>query len=366
MASVEAEEPEDAEHEGFPPAERKVVTQSYDLSIQTLKERWENEDLLLPEIQREYVWDNPRGSRLIESLLLNIPIPVLYFAETEDAKWEIFDGHQRVRSVVRFLKNEFRLSSLSVLADFNGRRFHQLPAREQRFLATRMMRAVVISIDSHPTMKFEIFERLNTGAVILNAQELRNSLYRGSFNSMLRSLVKDPTYRECIGTSAPRKRMVDEEFALRFFALSANLSGYRPPLKKFLNDYMRGVQNAAEEELEVLRERLLGTVQRINQVWGSSAYKITDRQGRATERAPNRALFDAQMVAFDLVPASVRIIDQRKEIIREFAKLYRSEEFLDSISLATGDRSRTFYRVRHAIGALQAAGIQVKMPDGLK
>jgi hypothetical protein len=130
MASVEAEEPEDAEHEGFPPAERKVVTQSYDLSIQTLKERWENEDLLLPEIQREYVWDNPRGSRLIESLLLNIPIPVLYFAETEDAKWEIFDGHQRVRSVVRFLKNEFRLSSLSVLADFNGHRFHQLPARE--------------------------------------------------------------------------------------------------------------------------------------------------------------------------------------------------------------------------------------------
>ena len=84
--------------------------------------------------------------------------------------------------------------------------------------------------------------------------------------------------------------MVDEEFALRFFALSTNLSGYRPPLKKFLNDYMRGEQNAAEEELEGLRERFLGTVQRINKVWGSSAYKITDRQGRATERAPNRAL----------------------------------------------------------------------------
>ena len=366
MVSIEADELEDLGNEGFPPAERKVVTQSYDLSIQTLKERWENEDLLLPEIQREYVWDNPRGSRLIESLLLNIPIPVLYFAETEDAKWEIFDGHQRVRSVVRFLKNEFRLSSLSVLADLNGLRFHQLPAREQRFLVTRMMRAVVISIDSHPTMKFEIFERLNTGAVILNAQELRNSLYRGPFNSMLRELVKDSTYRECIGTAAPRKRMVDEEFALRFFALSANLSDYRPPLKKFLNDYMRGVQNASEEELHVLRSRFLQAVTSIRDVWGSGAYKITDRQGRATERAPNRALFDAQMVAFDLVPASVRITDLRRELISEFAKLYKSDDFLDSISLATGDRSRTFYRVRVAISALQVAGIKVKMPAGLK
>jgi uncharacterized protein with ParB-like and HNH nuclease domain len=100
MATAEADEAD--ESEGFPPAERKVVTQSYDLSVQTLKERWDTDELLLPEIQREYVWDNPRASRLIESLLLNIPIPVLYFAETDDAKWEIFDGHQRVRSVVRF------------------------------------------------------------------------------------------------------------------------------------------------------------------------------------------------------------------------------------------------------------------------
>ena len=144
----------------FPPAERKVVTQPLDLSVQTLTEQWNNKVLLLPDIQREYVWDNAKASRLIESLLLNIPIPVLYFAETHDAKYEIFDGHQRVRSIVNYLSDVFALSGLAVLREYRGKRFSQLPEREQRFLKMRTLRTILISIDSHPNMKFEIYERL--------------------------------------------------------------------------------------------------------------------------------------------------------------------------------------------------------------
>jgi hypothetical protein len=263
------------------------------------------------------------------------------------------------------LKNEFRLSGLNVLSEFKGLRYHQLPDREQRFLTARMMRAVVISIDSHPNMKFEIFERLNTGAVILNAQELRNSLYRGPFNSLLREIVRDPTYRICIGTSNPRKRMVDEELALRFFALSSDLPNYRPPQKRFLNDYMLSVQHAEQPLLDELETAFVRTVGRIREIWGPAAYKITDGKGRTTERSPNRALFDAQMLAFNLVPVSTEVGDFKKEIIREFAKLYRSDEFMDSISLATGDRSRTLYRVSEALRALRSAGVNVKSPKGL-
>ncbi len=351
--------------DGFPPAERKVVTQSYDLSVQTLLEQWEGKELLLPETQREYVWDNPRGSRLVESLLLNIPIPVLYFAEADDGTWEIYDGQQRVRSVVRFIKNEYRLSSLRVLAELNGKRFHQLPKREQRFLTTRMIRAVVIAADSHPSMKFEIFERLNTGAIILNAQELRNSLFRGSFNSMLRELVQDEIFRECIGTRAPRKRMVDEELALRFFALNASLAEYRPPLKNYLNNYMRGVQEAGEAQLEKLRREFLGTVTAIHGIWGSSAFKVTDGQGRATERSPNRALYDAQMLAFAAIREPESIADNRREIVREFAKLFRTKTFMDNIILATGDRTRTLNRISSAMDALETAGIGIQRRHGL-
>ena len=361
-STAETEDPVSTEDfgEGFPPAERKVVTQSYDLSVQTLADEWEAGSLVLPEIQREYVWDNPRASRLVESLLLNIPIPVLYFAETDDAKWEIFDGHQRVRSVVRFLSNEFRLSGLSVLSEHNGDRFHQLPPREQRFLKTRMMRAVVISTDSHPSMKFEIFERLNTGAIVLNAQELRNSIYRGPFNDLLRDLVHDERFRACIGTAKPRKRMADEEFLLRFFTLRARLKAYRTPLKKFLNDYMHEHQDASKATLASHRRLFDTTIDRIHTVFGPNAFKPTDRRGSATERAPNRALFDAQMLAFSWAAQNTDFVAKRQVIVRKFGALYGNEDFLDSISLATGDRSRILLRVRGAVDALSRAGVSVR------
>jgi hypothetical protein len=346
--------------EGFPPAERKVVTQSYDLSVQTLVDKWGDDSLVLPEIQREYVWDNPRASKLVESLLLNIPIPVLYFAETDDAKWEIFDGHQRILSVVRYLGNEFRLSGLSVLGELNGKRFHQIPKREQRFLETRMMRAVVISTDSAPSMKFEIFERLNTGAIVLNAQELRNSLFRGPFNDLLRDLVKDDVFRGCIGTKAPRRRMADEEFLLRFFALRSDLANYRPPLKRFLNNYMADHQEANQKVLKAHRALFQRTIERVDQSLGATAFRVTDGKGKPVDRAPNRALFDAQMLAFSWASSKADYSKASKKLMRQFAILYRNDEFIDSISLATGDRSRTLFRVRAAVGAISKAGVTVR------
>lgn len=360
MEDEHLENTDDEFGEGFPPAERKVVTQSYDLSIQTLAEKWDDHSLVLPDIQREYVWDNHRASKLVESLLLNIPIPVLYFAETDDAKWEIFDGHQRIQSVVRYVNNEFRLRRLTVLSELNGNRFHQLPVREQRFLSTRMMRAVVISTDSHPSMKFEIFERLNTGAIVLNAQELRNSLYRGPFNDMLRELVHDDAYRRCIGTKNPRRRLADEEFILRFFALHSDLKAYKPPLKKFLNDYMTVNQSAGKATLENHRRLFRRTIDRIDATFGDRAFKVTDRKGRATERAPNRALFDAQMLAFSWASPKTNFVNAKSKIERSFSQLYGDDDFIDAISLATGDRSRILARVRATSAALSRAGVTVR------
>jgi len=222
LGEMEGEEPFD-----FPPAERLVVTQPVDLSVQTLIEQWGGKVLILPDIQREYVWDNGKASRLIESLVLNISIPALYFAENQEAKYEIIDGHQRVRSIVRYVNNEFSLSGIAVLREYKGLRFHQLPEREQRFLKMRTLRTILISIDSHPNMRFEIYERLNTGAILLNAQELRNSIYRGPFNNLLHELAKTSEFRkQLIGTKVPRRRMVDEELILRFLSLHFELGQY--------------------------------------------------------------------------------------------------------------------------------------------
>lgn len=367
LEDTEGDEPLD-----FPPPERKINTQPYDLSVRTLIEQWEENTLSIPEIQREYVWDNGRASRLIESLILNIPVPPLYFSETKDAKFEVIDGHQRIKSVVRYIDNQFVLSGLRVLGEFKGMRFHRLPDREQRFLKSRSLRAVVISHDSHSSMKFEVFERLNTGGISLNAQEVRNSIYRGTFNQELKTLVTNAHFRQCIGTIKPRRRMVDEQLALRFFALRELLPTYRPPLKRKLNDYMDTNRNPSEAWLDERREVFESTMAEISSVLQRQSFRLIDgegnplrdKDGKPLPRGVNRALFDAQALAFSWAtkpfpPQSI------PEVVGRISNALGNERTLDAVSLATGDRKRIVDRVMAMVLALREAGIDTVVPEPL-
>src|SRR5262249_13127338 len=145
--------------------------------------------------------------------------------------------------------------------------------------------------ESHPTMKFEVFERLNSGSISLTAQELRNSMYRGPFTRMLRELVLDRLFRKLIGTKEPRLRMVDEELLLRFFAFRRRFPEYRPPLKRFLNEFLEDSDNASDESLEECRAVFHSTMQKIDWLLGASAFRLSNEQGVPTERVINRALF---------------------------------------------------------------------------
>lgn len=344
--------------------ERKVFTQSFDLAVQTVLEQWASKTLILPDIQREYVWNDRQASRLIESLLLSIPIPLLYLAETDDSRWEIFDGHQRVLSVVRFFDNEFSLKGLTLLTHLNGFKWKDLAPSEQRQFKRRMLRAVVVTADSHPDMKFEIFERLNTGSIVLRPQELRNSLYRGSFNDLLHELVLIDSFRFCIGTKEPRKRMVDEELVLRFVALRRHLDSYRPPLKHFLNRFMASMKEADDQpELDQdtptvteIREVFHSTVNRIAAALGKKAFRLLDPEGNAVDRAPNRAVYDAEMLAFSWIDGELDD-DQLSYIRSAVAEICQVPEFQDASRLATGDRTRTVLRVKLMTEALQSTEV---------
>ncbi len=347
----------------FPPAERKLVTQPIDLSVQTLAEQWGSGILILPDIQREYVWDNAKASRLIESLILNIPIPVLYFAETEEAKYEIFDGHQRIRSIVDYLNGVYPLSGLMVLREYRSLRYSQLPEREQRFLKMRTLRTILISVESHPNMKFEIYERLNTGSISLNAQELRNSIYRGSFNELLHELARLKSFRSLIGTKTPRRRMVDEEAILRFFAMRSKLDIYRTPLKRFLNEYMSSMRRADSTAINDMKGVFDYSVKRVQELFGQSAFRLLSASGSPTESSVNRALLEAQLLACSwLIPTSSPSVSKARN---EIAKLFNNETFNDAVQRATGDRSRTLRRVRDTISALEHAGGVFQVPFDL-
>jgi hypothetical protein len=356
-------ENDDEEEFAFPPAERRVITQPLDLSVQTLLEQWTTKQLVLPEIQREYVWDNAKASRLIESLLLNIPIPVLYFAETDEAKYEIFDGHQRVRSIVNYLGGVYSLSGLAVLREYRGLRYLELPDREQRFLRMRTLRTILISIDSHPNMKFEIYERLNTGSISLNAQELRNSIYRGPFNELLHELANFPAFRVLMGTKTPRKRMVDEEAILRFFAMREMLGTYRTPLKRFLNEFMSNVRSANTRQIGAYRNTFVRTIETTTALLGQSAFRVLAPDGQPSETAVNRALLEAQLLACSWVVDQA--LPNANTVKRSIAKLFQDELFTDAVRRATGDRSRTLKRARDTVAAIERAGAKIQVPHNL-
>ena len=183
---------------------------------------------------------------------------------------------------------------------------------------------------------------------------------------MLREVVKQTEFRQLIDTTSPRKRMVDEELALRFFALRDKYNEYKPPIKRFLNEYMQSVKEMEEEEIEKYKLVFNETVQRLSSVLGDKAFRITDANGTLIERTVNRALFDAQMTAFSWLTENNDFLTKKEDdIFKEFSKLYQDQEFLDSIQRATSDKARTQKRMKGVVKALQNAGLTLNIPFDL-
>jgi hypothetical protein len=337
--------------------ERKLVTQPYDLGVKSISTDIESGRIKLSiEYQRKYVWDAGKASRLIESLLLNVPIPVCYFAEDESGAYEVIDGLQRLTTIKNYLEGKFALGGLSVLSELDGKKFKDLAPRDQRRLENRTIRCIVITEDSNPDIKFDVFERLNTGAAMLTAQELRNSVYRGPFNDSLKTLVSRPYFTELLGTSS-NKRMDFEELVLRFFALSQNLETYKPPLRQFLNNYMRTNRHSRPtNSLESLFEETCRTV---HLVLGASPFRVP-----GSKNLVNKAMFDAFMVPFAF--ADKNSLKAQKGAVRSLVEATIDDDrFRTSIGRATADRQRMLYRIGVVADGLRKLGIEVHLPVGL-
>jgi hypothetical protein len=349
-----AAEQADALH--VPIQERRLVTQPYDLSLNTLVDDIDRGRLLLNiAYQRKYVWDRAKASRLIESFLLNIPVPVCYFAENEDGTNEVIDGLQRIKTIYNYLKGQFALRGVSVVTEFEGKTYHELPIKEQRRLSNRTIRCIVITDDSHPDIKFDVFERLNTGSAMLAAQELRNCVYRGSLNDFLKGLSKEEYFDRILG-GIRNNRMVYEELALRFFALHENLSNYRPPLRQLLNSYMRKYRNARPSGPDV--EIFKRTCETVYDVFGADAFRIV-KDGKPG--ALNKALFDAIMIP--LAFADWDTAQEKGELIRNRrAELLNKESFQTTIGRATADRTRMHGRIRSFADSLEELGVRCELP----
>lgn len=233
--------------------ERKSVdTESYDLILRQLMDMVTDGTIdIAPDYQRHFVWDDERQSELIESVFLSIPIPPLFFAENKNGTLEVIDGVQRISSIIHFVgtpqllravnrPSALRLKGLKKLDTFNGKTFDELPGSVRNRFLLRSLRVTSLNDKSDENVRYALFERLNTGGVLLHPQEIRNCVFRGQLNGLLQQLKDTKDFRAIVKVAANKQiDAILEEYVLRFFAYLERYKSFNQSVEQFLNDYMK-------------------------------------------------------------------------------------------------------------------------------
>lgn len=236
--------------------EFNIVVTATDWSLDQLSTMFWADDIVVPDYQRKYVWEIKRASKLIESFAIGLPVPQVFFYENTEGQLEVIDGQQRITSIAYFFdgyfgpanaagnRKVFRLSGLEQRKDLEGSAFEDLDDRTKRKLKNTSLRGVTVKQlspeEEQPESVYHIFERLNTGGQPLNAQEIRNAVYRGPILQELENLNADENWRSIYGKPDTDPKQRDVELILRLFALFENIQNYAPPMKDFLSREMAG------------------------------------------------------------------------------------------------------------------------------
>jgi hypothetical protein len=324
-----------------------------DLSFRELLQRYDDDELVKPELQRHYVWDRIEASRFIDSLLLGLPVPSIFLAKTEEEKLLIVDGYQRIMTVRDYVRGvssrdgkAFKLSRTEkVNSRWRGKSFAELDDSEQRRVRNTTIHAIIF-VQERPggddTSLYQIFERINTSGRTLMAQEIRNCVAQGPLNTLLIELNTIPEWRQLFGLKEPDCRMRDMEFVLRFFALSSpayrNSKTERLSLKRFLDLYMQTNTKSDPEALEALRTRFTASVSLVHELFGDTAFHNTspsDPTKLVAKFSPT--LCDSLLIAADWAIQSGYQVPREPERARR--KLLQDSEYRFAITKETMSRS---------------------------
>lgn len=349
-SELEFEETEEtSEEEALQAPHYEIFSYPADTTLKGYLDQWRNEQLFVPTFQRNYVWDQTRASKLVESFLLGLPVPPVFLFKPAGGKnfW-IIDGQQRIRSIVDFQKgifgeNKFRLKGVD--DRWLGKTFEDLDEGERFSLETSVLRAVVIQQTDpkdHSSI-FHIFERLNTGGLRLNAMEVRQCVYQSEFLSALKTINEKKSWRDLLGLPKPDKRLKDVELLLRVVALYLDFEHYEKPMKGFLNAC------ALEYSLENPRDptssdqainALINAIDQIALALGPRPFHLKGRL--------NYSALDATLVA---VMRNGSIPD----LAEKYKTLVQQEKFIEAVSFNTSDEAVVKERITLALKTLSVA-----------
>ena len=319
---------------------------------------------LRPEYQRRLRWTTPQKSRLIESFLLNIPVPPVLFYETTEARYEVMDGQQRLNSVRDFMEGSFALSGLPVLQPLNGLRYPKCPPRIKRALERASLAAIILLLESEPAESVSghlslteirrfIFDRLNTGGTKLNAQEIRNALNPGAFNKALIEMTRFHLFTKVFDIppyvrtdpdddyedperqkNSLYKTMGDCQLVLRYFALK-NKEHIRGAMKSMLDRAM-GVQ-ISEEEGEAWKREYQERFKFLYELFDHRPFRLPSESEEESREKVSAAIYDASMVAINDCWEKRGEIEADKENVQQRMKEAMAD--FDKMELLTGRKN---------------------------
>lgn len=332
--------------EPFDPCQVHVYSRTMMLGL-IVRRIEQNAVELHPEFQRnEGVWNATAQSRLIESLLIRIPLPAFYFDSTDDNRWLVIDGLQRLSTIRKFVLEGMRLKNLEFLHDCEGKTYQDLPPPLQRRIDESELMCYLIMPGTPWRVKYDIFRRINTGGEPLSAQEIRHALNVGPCTEIIKAMAECPSFKRVIKNGISPRRMKDRECVLRFLAFyHSEISSYAGgDLNAFLNDYMHAFNCAYQGEgvgsdrMQALLNLFATTMDFAYALFGDGAFRKVKANGRRVGSV-NKALFEAWAVTLARINQNERqaLLEKRGRLQDVFTrKMVENERFAKAVTQGTG------------------------------
>ena len=305
---------DDQINEKYRKGEIRIVTEQARYPLNTIVTMLESKKYILnPEYQRRKRWDNARKSRLIESFIINVPVPPIFLYEIDYSIYEVMDGLQRLTAIYDFYEGKFQLEGLEYWKELEEKSYKDLPETVKAGIDRRHLSSIILleetakSQEEANSLKQIVFERLNSGGEKLTAQETRNALYNGKFNQLCIKLAKNDSFRKMwklplegdgekkLLESEPYRKMEDVELVLRFFAYR-QISQLTSPIDKFLDEYLKQANEFSDETLVELEKLFIDTVELIYEIFKNSAFFLPTKERQS--RSPSKTVYDPIMQAF--------------------------------------------------------------------
>ncbi len=314
-----------------------------------------------PDYQKRDRWDKKKQSQLIESFLINIPVPPIILYEKKYNVYEVMDGQQRITALKDFYENRLQLTGLEVWPELNERTYNELPGNIQAGIDRRSISIIVLIIESKSSpedallLKQLAFARINTGGVELSRQEIRNCSFYGQFNQLLLELAANPIFAEAWNIPIDHegelqknnlyKKMEDAELVLRFFALR-NTDKFSRGMEGFLDLYMMKSLSFSDQDIEFLKDIFLQTINLSHQIYGDNLFKPFDPQSDTWKNRAYKAYYDAVMVGFSRHLEDSKILLERKLTVIEKTKILCREDKSKLLTVGGKTKSDTQERIR--------------------